>query len=74
MGVGKKAVEHKTKKVVENVTDDIPVVGDMVDRNVKSGPMDRAGDSIDKSKDKLDKKIDKVGGDKDKSRNPLQRD
>ena len=73
MGVGKKVVEHKTKKVVENVTGDIPVVGDMVDRNVKSGPMDRAGDSIDKSKDKLDKKVDKIGGDKDK-KSPLKRD
>ena len=46
MGIGKKVVENKTKKVVENVTGDIPVVGDMVDKNVKSGPMDRAGDSV----------------------------
>ena len=34
MGIGKKAVSHKGKKVVENVTEDIPVVGDLVDRNV----------------------------------------
>ena len=56
MGVGKKIAENKAKKVVEGATADIPIVGGMVDKNVKSGPMDRANDSIDSSKKKLDKK------------------
>ena len=55
MGIGKKAVTHKGKKVVENVTEDIPVVGDLVDDAVKSGPVDRAGDGLDNTKDKLDR-------------------
>lgn len=66
MGVGKKVVENKTKKVVENVTEDIPIVGDAIDKNVKSGPMDRAGDMADKGKDKVD---DKPGRDKKGLRN-----
>jgi hypothetical protein len=45
--------------VVEGVTEDIPVVGDLVDDNIKSGPMDRADDSLDKTKDKLDRDKDK---------------
>lgn len=53
MGIGKKAVTHKGKKVVEGVTEDIPVVGDLVDSSVKSGPMDRADDSLDRTKDKF---------------------
>ena len=64
MGIGKKAVTHKGKKLVEGVTEDIPVVGDLVDSSVKSGPMDRAGDSLDKTKDKLDR---------DKNKGPLGR-
>ena len=59
MGMGKKAVTHKGKKVVEGVTEDIPVVGDLVDDSIKSGPMDRADDSLDKTKDKLDRDKDK---------------
>ncbi len=59
MGIGKKAVTHKGKKVVESVTEDIPVVGDLVDSSVKSGPMDRAEDSLDKTKDKFDRDKDK---------------
>ncbi|TNF73318.1 MAG: hypothetical protein EP299_08380 [Acidobacteria bacterium] len=59
MGIGKKAVTHKGKKVVEGATEDIPVVGDLVDDAVKSGPMDRADDSLGKTKDKLDRDKDK---------------
>jgi hypothetical protein len=55
MGIGKKAVTHKGKKVVEGVTDGIPVVGDLVDSSIQSGPMDRVGDSLDKTKDKFDR-------------------
>lgn len=57
MGIGKKAAKHKAKKVVEGVTEDIPVVGDLVDDSIQSGPMDRADD-----------KLDKVGGKKKKGR------
>lgn len=64
MGIGKKAVSHKGKKVVENVTEDIPVVGDLVDDAVKSGPMDRAEDGLDNTKDKFDR---------DKGKGPLSR-
>ena len=46
----------------------------MVDKNIKSGPMDRASDSIDKSKNKLDKKVDGIGRDNDEKKNPLKRD
>jgi hypothetical protein len=74
MGIGKKVVENKTKKVVENVTGDIPVVGDMVDKNVKSGPRDRAGDAADKGKDRLDDTMDKVTGKEKKIKNPLKGD
>jgi hypothetical protein len=73
MGVGKKVVEHKTKKVVENVTEGIPVVGDAVDRNVKSGPLDRADDAADKGKDKVSDATDKLTGGSKKSKNPLRR-
>ena len=59
MGIGKKAVTHKGKKVVEGATEDILVVGDLVDDAVKSGPMDRADDSLGKTKDKLDRGKDK---------------
>ena len=59
MGISKKAVTHKGKKVVEGVTEDIPVVGDLVDNSVKSGPMDRADDSLDRTKDKFDRGKDK---------------
>jgi hypothetical protein len=61
MGIGTKLAKRKGKKVVENAAEGIPVVGDMVDKNVKSGPMDRVGDSVDKGKDKLDKSIGKAG-------------
>ena len=74
MGIGKKVVENKTKKVVENVTGDIPVVGDMVDKNIKSGPMDRAGDTMEKGKDKLGDTKDKVTGADNSRKNPLKRD
>ena len=33
MGIGKKAATHKGKKVIENATEDIPVVGDLVDNS-----------------------------------------
>jgi hypothetical protein len=59
MGIGKKAATHKGKKVVENVTEDIPIVGDLVDDAIKSGPMDRTEDSLDRTKDKFDRKKDK---------------
>ena len=59
MGIGKKAATHKGKKVIENATEDIPVVGDLVDRTIKSGPLDSAEDSLDRTKDKFDRKKDK---------------
>ena len=59
MGVGKKAVTHKGKKAVEKATEDIPIVGDLVDNSIKSGPVDRADDSLDQAKDKVDRKKDK---------------
>mgnify|MGYP003572271860 FL=1 len=58
MGVGKKVATRKGKKLVENATDGIPIVGDIVDDAVKSGPMDRARGSArsaaNKVKDKRD--------------------
>ena len=53
MGIGKKAVKRKSKKVVESATKGIPVVGDTIDRKVKAGPKDRLGDKAGKTKDKL---------------------
>ena len=73
MGVGKKVVENKTKKFVEDVTGDIPIVGDIVDKNVKSGPMDRVSDTADKGKDKLDDAAGKITGSGKKSKSPLKR-
>ena len=75
MGVGKKAVEHKAKKTVEKATKDIPVVGDVVDKSVSTGPLDRADDALEDGKDRasdalkqggeaLDKGKDKLGGKK----------
>jgi hypothetical protein len=64
MGIGKKAATHKGKKVVENVTEDIPVVGDLVDQSISSGPMDRTEDGLDRTKDKLDRDKGKLGRDK----------
>jgi hypothetical protein len=55
MGIGKKVVTGKAKKTVENATANIPGVGDFVDKNVHSGPMDRAGDGLEKTKDKLER-------------------
>ena len=52
MGVVKGAAKHKGKKAVENATEDIPVVGDVVDSAVSSGPMDKAGDKLDKDRDR----------------------
>jgi hypothetical protein len=59
MGVGKKVVTRKGKKIVENTTDDIPIVGDLVDSSIKSGPVDRTKDSLDGAKDKLERGKDK---------------
>jgi hypothetical protein len=64
MGIGKKAATHKGKKVIENMTEDIPVVGDLVDKSIKSGPLDGAEDSLDRTKDKLDRDKGKFGRDK----------
>jgi hypothetical protein len=54
VGLGKKAFTHKGKKVVEGVTEDIPVVGDPVDDSIKSGPLDCTKDGLDDTKDKFD--------------------
>jgi hypothetical protein len=59
MGVVKGAAKHKGKKMVENATDDMGVVGDVIDKNISSGPLDAAGD-------KLDKATDDIGGRKKK--------
>ena len=59
MGVGKKVVTRKGKKLVENTTEGIPVVGDLVDSSIKSGPMDRTQDSLEGTKDKLKRGKDK---------------
>ena len=59
MGIGKKVATNKAKKVVEGVTEDIPVVGDLVDQSIKSGPMDRADDTLDDAKDRFDRDKDK---------------
>jgi hypothetical protein len=64
MGIGKKAATHKGKKMVENVAEDIPIVGDLVDDAIQSGPMDRADDSLDRTKDKFDRDKGKFGRDK----------
>jgi hypothetical protein len=64
MGIGKKAVTHKGKKVIEKATEDIPVVGDLVDKSIKSGPLDGVEDSLDQTKDKLDRGKGKLGRDK----------
>ena len=44
--------------MVEGVTEDIPVVGDLVDSSIQSGPGDRAGDSLDKNTGPLGRKDD----------------
>jgi hypothetical protein len=59
MGVVKGAAKHKGKKMVENATEDMGVVGDVIDRNISSGPIDSAGD-------KLNKATDDIGGRKKK--------
>ena len=68
MSVGKKAVEHKAKKTVEKATEDIPIVGGVVDKNVSTGPLDRADDALEDGKDRasdaLDKGKDKLAGKK----------
>ncbi len=72
MGIGKKAVEGKAKRVVENVTEDIPVVGDLVDKSIKSGPMDQIDDSLEETKDKFDRDKNKgVFKDKDDDKKGL---
>jgi hypothetical protein len=53
MGIGKKVVTRKGKKIVENTTEDIPIVGDLVDDAIKSGPVDRTRDSVEGAKDKV---------------------
>lgn len=54
MGIGKKTVTHRGKKVVERATDGIPIIGDLVDDAIQSGPMDRADDSLGRTKDRFD--------------------
>jgi hypothetical protein len=79
MGVGKKAVEHKAKKTVEKATKDIPIVGDVVDKSVRTGPLDGADDALEGAKDRagdtlketgeaLDEGKDKLTGKKKKDR------
>ncbi|MEJ2542259.1 MAG: hypothetical protein P8188_20225, partial [Gemmatimonadota bacterium] len=63
------------KKTVEKATKDIPIVGDVVDKNVRTGPLDGADDALDDAKDRagdtlkqggeaLDKGKDKLSGKK----------
>jgi hypothetical protein len=56
MGVVKGAAKHKGKKAVENATDDMGVVGDVIDNNISSGPLDKAGDTVNKATDDIGKK------------------
>lgn len=56
MGVVKGAAKHKGKKVVENATEDMGVVGDVIDNNISSGPLDKAGDTVNKATDDIGKK------------------
>lgn len=60
MGVGKKVVTGKAKKSVEKATSGIPVVGDVVDKSINSGPMDKVSDDLDDAKDQLDDGVKKT--------------
>ncbi len=59
MGVVKGAAKHKGKKTIENATEDMGVVGEVIDNNISSGPLDKAGDTVNKATDDLGKKKDR---------------
>ena len=57
MGVAKGVAKHKGKKAVDNVVDDMGVVGDVIDKHTTTGPLD-----------KVDDKVDDIGGKKKRDR------
>ena len=59
MGVVKGAAKHKVKKTVNNTLDDAGVVGDVIDKHTTTGPLDKAEDTLDKTKKNIDKKTNK---------------
>jgi hypothetical protein len=59
MGVVKGAAKHKGKKTIENATEDMGVVGEVIDNNISSGPLDKAGDTVNKATDDLGMKKDR---------------
>jgi hypothetical protein len=68
MGVIKGAAKHKAKKVVDNTLDDMGAVGDVIDKHTTTGPLDKAEDSVNKTKDDLEKKRKKREKEKKKDR------
>ncbi len=56
MGVVKGVAKHKVKKEVNEALDDMGVVGDVIDKNTSTGPLDAAEYKLDKTKDNLEKK------------------
>jgi hypothetical protein len=59
MGVVKGVAKHKGKKAVNEKLDDAGVVGDVIDKRTSTGPLDKAEDTLDKTKKNIDKKTKK---------------
>jgi hypothetical protein len=59
MGVVKGVAKHTGNKVVNNALDDAGVVGDVIDKRTSTGPLDKAEDTLDKTKKNIDKKTKK---------------
>ncbi len=53
MGIGKTVAKQQVKKSTNKALDNMGAVGDVVDKHTTTGPLDKAEDSIDKTKDKL---------------------
>lgn len=56
MGVVKGVAKHKVKKTTNKALDDMGAVGDVIDKHTTTGPIDAAGDKVDKAKKDLSKK------------------
>jgi len=59
MGVVKSVAKHQGKKMVNETLDDAGVAGDVVDMHTTTGPLDAAGDTLEKTKKNIDKKTKK---------------
>jgi len=69
MGIVKGVAKHTGNKVVNNALDDAGVVGAVVDTHTTTGPLDAAGDALDKTKKGRDKQAKKTKKDLDKKVN-----